>query len=936
VTARRSRIAIALTVVVLAVAAAPASAAPGYVFVPPPFGSSGLSVGVAVDNSAGGSAGDVYDAALESGVLTKFNAAGEPVNFTEGSGAGTNALSGSGFSPGLAPWALAVDSTTGNLFVAVEAPAPGRVDGFNSAGLELALPSGAFEPVVEAGGVTAEEAATYEPSGVAVDDSCYYQGLSEPACKAADPSNGDVYVADRNGTNSVVYKFTAEGAYLGRLGKGALASPVTLAVDSSGNVYVANQGKNVEEFSSSGVSIGVFGKAEGSNAVTIDHSTGDVYIYESAAGQVVQYDPAGAEISHFGAIGSSFGIAVSESPPTHTVYVSALSPGEVLKFEYGEPPEAPVTEPAEEVTTTTALLNGTLKAGGSEYFFQYNTNGTCEATGAASTPPSPGSSGHVSTQASGLEPNKHYTFCLVASNPFGQSEGAPETFATPVTPPTVESETSSGETPFEATLQAQVNPNNQETAYSFEYSTKATGETLESPITTVPGAEPLPAEFGPRSASVPTGRVLTPATTYFYRVLATNATGTTTGKVQQFTTKTAEKPIIASESVSGLTTTDAQLQAKINPNYQETSYRFEYSTKATGETLEPPITTVEGAPPAPLLTAVFEEQPAGPVDLAGALAPRTTYYYRVAAENETSTKEGKPAEGKVEHFTTLATPTVTAGEAQSITRTSAALTGTVNPGGVATTYHFAYVAVSEFEPLAADPYAKGRTTPESASVGSDYTSHAAGPAFIGELRPGETYHYALVATNEVGTTTGPDGTLTTSPPAPPLVQTGGASAVGQNTASIAATVNGQGLQTSYGFETGTSANAYGPSADLGSIAAGGGEASVGLTLTGLLPGTTYHYRITAANVDGTSYGQDRTFTTTPTTSGSGSPLTMVAIPSIGFPNEEAAAKPTRKLTRAQQLARALKACKRKPRKKRAACVRQAKKRYGPAKKRQRR
>lgn len=31
----------------------------------------------------------------------------------------------------------------------------------------------------------------------------------------------------------------------------------------------------------------------------------------------------------------------------------------------------------------------------------------------------------------------------------------------------------------------------------------------------------------------------------------------------------------------------------------------------------------------------------------------------------------------------------------------------------------------------------------------------------------------------------------------------------------------------------------------------------------LLPGTTYHYRITATNVNGTSYGEDMTFTTPP-------------------------------------------------------------------------
>lgn len=33
------------------------------------------------------------------------------------------------------------------------------------------------------------------------------------------------------------------------------------------------------------------------------------------------------------------------------------------------------------------------------------------------------------------------------------------------------------------------------------------------------------------------------------------------------------------------------------------------------------------------------------------------------------------------------------------------------------------------------------------------------------------------------------------------------------------------------------------------------------SLTGLLPGTTYYYRVVAINEDGTVYGPDQTFTT---------------------------------------------------------------------------
>jgi hypothetical protein len=120
------------------------------------------------------------------------------------------------------------------------------------------------------------------------------------------------------------------------------------------------------------------------------------------------------------------------------------------------------------------------------------------------------------------------------------------------------------------------------------------------------------------------------------------------------------------------------------------------------------------------------------------------------------------------------------------------------------------------------------------------------------------------------------------------VSTGGASGVTANTATLSATVATQGLPAAYGFEIGTGSTAYGPPAGLGFVGAGAGEATVTLVLTGLLPGTTYHYRVTATNVDGTSYGADRSFTTpvfpgTFTTPPAALPL--LAITPIVFPAE---------------------------------------------------
>ncbi len=75
----------------------------------------------------------------------------------------------------------------------------------------------------------------------------------------------------------------------------------------------------------------------------------------------------------------------------------------------------------------------------------------------------------------------------------------------------------------------------------------------------------------------------------------------------------------------------------------------------------------------------------------------------------------------------------------------------VNPGGILTTYRF------EYGPTGA--YGSSTPFPEG-SVGEGLESHAVWAA-ASSLAPGSTYHYRVVATNELGTVYGPDQTFTT-------------------------------------------------------------------------------------------------------------------------------------------------------------------------------
>jgi hypothetical protein len=95
---------------------------------------------------------------------------------------------------------------------------------------------------------------------------------------------------------------------------------------------------------------------------------------------------------------------------------------------------------------------------------------------------------------------------------------------------------------------------------------------------------------------------------------------------------------------------------------------------------------------------------------------------------------------------------------------------------------------------------------------------------------------------------------------PPSATTGSASSVTQTGATVAGTVNPEGLATTYRFEYGTSSS-YG--LQTAEVDAGSGTAAVdaSATLGGLTNDTTYHYRLVATNPAGVARGADRTLKT---------------------------------------------------------------------------
>lgn len=199
-------------------------------------------------------------------------------------------------------------------------------------------------------------------------------------------------------------------------------------------------------------------------------------------------------------------------------------------FDFNRP--VATTGGATGVSQTAATLAGTVNPNGASTTceFQYGTT-----TGYGSTVPcasAPGSgTAPVPVQAAlaGLRANTQYHFRLVATNGGGTTNGANQTFRTPVDSPGAITGAASSITQTTAILGATVNPNGSTTNCTIEYGT-TTAYGRSAPCAPAPGAGTAPVAV---SASL---SGLTVDTTYHFRVVATNASGTTNGADATFRT----------------------------------------------------------------------------------------------------------------------------------------------------------------------------------------------------------------------------------------------------------------------------------------------------------------------------------------------------------------------------------------------------------------
>jgi phosphodiesterase/alkaline phosphatase D-like protein len=376
--------------------------------------------------------------------------------------------------------------------------------------------------------------------------------------------------------------------------------------------------------------------------------------------------------------------------------------------------------------TTSATVSGTVNPNGSPttWHFEYGRDAKYGSMTPAENAGSATTAANVSATIDGLSPKTTYHYRFVAANASGTTDGADGLFATAAAqPPDVVTGAATGVSGTSATLNGTVDPNGRPATWYFEYGT-TTGYGSRTP------ARDGGSGTSATPVSAPVGG-LTPGGVYHVRLVATGDAGTTLGSDQTFSLGAA--PAATTSSAVAVSSSSATLRGTVDPNAEDTSWRFEYGTSSSYGSATQSNRSAGGTKNVSVTAAV------------AGLAAGTTYHFRVVATNASGTSGG----GDRTFTTRAGAAAATTGPAQGVGATNATLTGTVDPAGRSTSWYFEYGTSAGY----------GSRTASRSVSGSGARAISAG---VSGLAPGATYHFRLVASSSAGTTRGADGSFQTA------------------------------------------------------------------------------------------------------------------------------------------------------------------------------
>ena len=199
------------------------------------------------------------------------------------------------------------------------------------------------------------------------------------------------------------------------------------------------------------------------------------------------------------------------------------------------------------------------------------------------------------------------------------------------------------------------------------------------------------------------------------------------------------EPDVAVAAASALTASTAVLNGTLNPLSAQTHEgavcEFEYGTStAYGQSVKCSAPVGEGNSPAPVHSLQLS-----------ALAPGTTYFYRLAGSDGSGTNRGVCPEDCGQFHTKG--PSIGLASAALVTATSVSLQASIDPNSAPTSYRFEY----DTRPYVVGEGGHGTSVPvPDRSIGSAPGAQQVQQHVQG-LTPGTVYHYRVVAPERSGT-----------------------------------------------------------------------------------------------------------------------------------------------------------------------------------------